>query len=103
MNATPVACAATLDEPKPLKGVWKNITYWLGAVGIMLFSGFIIHDVCTEYGGFFLLRNGLKDSLLTMSRRANLRDPEESSGTNSSPRWFLFSMFDFPQNAWGAI
>lgn len=51
-NATPVACAATLDEPKPLKGVWKNITYWLGAVGIMLFSGFIIHDVCTEYGGY---------------------------------------------------
>ena len=51
-NATPVACAATLDEPKPLKGVWKNITYWLGAVGIMLFSGFIIHDVYTEYGGY---------------------------------------------------
>lgn len=51
-NATPVACAATLDEPKPLKGIWKNITYWLGAVGIMLFSGFIIHDVCTEYGGY---------------------------------------------------
>ncbi len=37
-------------EPKPLKGVMKNITYWLGALGIMLFSGFIIHDVCTEYG-----------------------------------------------------
>lgn len=38
-------------EPKPLRGIWKNITYWLGALGIMLFSGFIIHDVCTEYGG----------------------------------------------------
>lgn len=38
-------------EPKPLKGIQKNITYWLGAIGIMLFSGFIIHDVCTEYGG----------------------------------------------------
>lgn len=38
-------------EPKPLKGIQKNLTYWLGAIGIMLFSGFIIHDVCTEYGG----------------------------------------------------
>ncbi len=37
-------------EPKPLKGVMKNITYWLGAIGIMLFSGFIIQGVCTEYG-----------------------------------------------------
>ncbi len=37
-------------EPKPLKGVLKNITYWLGALGIMFFSGFIIHDVATEYG-----------------------------------------------------
>lgn len=37
-------------EPRPLKGVMKNITYWLGAIVIMLFSGFIIHDVCTEYG-----------------------------------------------------
>ncbi len=37
-------------EPKPLKGVLKNITYWLGALGIMLFSGFIIHDIATEYG-----------------------------------------------------
>lgn len=45
-------CAAALDEPKPLKGIWKNLTYWLGAIGIMLFSGFIIHDVCTEYGGY---------------------------------------------------
>ncbi len=37
-------------EPKPLKGIMKNLTYWLGAIGITLFSGFIIHDVCTEYG-----------------------------------------------------
>lgn len=37
-------------EPKPLKGVRKNLTYWLGAIGIMLFSGFVIKDICTEYG-----------------------------------------------------
>lgn len=39
-------------EPKPLKGIQKNLSYWLGAIGIMLFSGFIIHDVCTEYGDY---------------------------------------------------
>ncbi len=38
------------QEPKPLRGVMKNLTYWLGALAIMFFSGFIIHDVCTEYG-----------------------------------------------------
>lgn len=38
-------------EPKPLKGVRKNLTYWLGAIGIMLFSGFVIQSICTEYGG----------------------------------------------------
>ena len=50
--ASATVCAAALDEPKPLKGIWKNLTYWLGAIGIMLFSGFIIHDVCTEYGDY---------------------------------------------------
>ena len=52
----PAATAATalpaIDEPKPLKGIWKNLTYWLGAVAIMLFSGFIIKDICTEYGEY---------------------------------------------------
>lgn len=52
----PAATAATalpaIDEPKPLKGIWKNLTYWLGAVAIMLFSGFIIKDICTEYGDY---------------------------------------------------
>lgn len=38
-------------QPKPLKGVQKNISYWLAAIGIMLFSGFSIHSICTEYGG----------------------------------------------------
>ena len=37
-------------QPKPLKGVQKNISYWLAAIGIMLFSGFSIHSICTEYG-----------------------------------------------------
>ena len=41
-----------LVEPKPLKGIQKNISYWLAAAGIMLFSGFIIRDVCTEYGDY---------------------------------------------------
>ena len=37
-------------QPKPLKGVQKNISYWLAAIGIMLFSGFSIQSICTEYG-----------------------------------------------------
>lgn len=37
-------------EPKPLKGVVKHLTYWLGAIGIVMFSGFVIKDICTEYG-----------------------------------------------------
>lgn len=37
-------------RPKPLKGVQKNISYWLAAIGIMLFSGFSIQSICTEYG-----------------------------------------------------
>ena len=37
-------------QPKPLKGIQKNISYWLAAIGIMLFSGFSIHSICTEYG-----------------------------------------------------
>ena len=37
-------------QPKPLKGVQKNISYWLAAIGIMLFSGFSIHSICAEYG-----------------------------------------------------
>lgn len=37
-------------EAKPLKGVQKHVTLWLGALAIMFFSGFIIHDVCTEFG-----------------------------------------------------
>lgn len=36
--------------PKPLKGVQKNISYWLAAIGITIFSGFSIHAICTEYG-----------------------------------------------------
>lgn len=40
----------TLPEAKPLKGIQKNLTYWLGAIGIALFSGFTINSVCTEYG-----------------------------------------------------
>lgn len=40
----------TLPEAKPLKGIQKNLTYWLGAIGIALFSGFSINSVCTEYG-----------------------------------------------------
>lgn len=56
VKAAPAAAAAAelpaIDEPKPLKGIWKNLTYWLGAAAIMLFSGFIIHDVCTEYGSY---------------------------------------------------
>ncbi len=53
-SPAPVAAAVlpAIDEPKPLKGIWKNLTYWLGAAAIMLFSGFIIHDVCTEYGSY---------------------------------------------------
>lgn len=39
-----------LPEAKPLKGIQKNLTYWLGAIGIALFSGFTINSVCTEYG-----------------------------------------------------
>ena len=39
-----------LPEAKPLKGIQKNLTYWLGAIGIALFSGFSINSVCTEYG-----------------------------------------------------
>ncbi len=39
-----------LPEAKPLKGIQKNLTYWLGAIGIALFSGFAINSVCTEYG-----------------------------------------------------
>lgn len=54
--ASPAPAAAAvlpaIDEPKPLKGIWKNLTYWLGAVAIMLFSGFIIKDICTEYGDY---------------------------------------------------
>ena len=38
-------------QPKPLKGVQKNISYWLAAIGITIFSGFSIHAICTEYGG----------------------------------------------------
>ncbi len=38
-------------EPAPLKGVQKNITYWLGAIAITLFSGFIIQDVYGTYAG----------------------------------------------------
>lgn len=56
VKAAPAAAAAVelpaIDEPKPLKGIWKNLTYWLGAVAIMLFSGFIIKDICTEYGDY---------------------------------------------------
>lgn len=37
-------------DAKPLKGVQKHVTLWLGALAIMFFSGFIIHDVCTEFG-----------------------------------------------------
>ena len=48
----PAAVLPAIDEPKPLKGIWKNLTYWLGAVAIMLFSGFIIKDICTEYGDY---------------------------------------------------
>lgn len=53
-SPAPVAAAVlpAIDEPKPLKGIWKNLTYWLGAVAIMLFSGFIIKDICTEYGDY---------------------------------------------------
>ena len=53
-SPAPVATAVlpAIDEPKPLKGIWKNLTYWLGAVAIMLFSGFIIKDICTEYGDY---------------------------------------------------
>lgn len=53
-SPSPVAAAVlpAIDEPKPLKGIWKNLTYWLGAVAIMLFSGFIIKDICTEYGDY---------------------------------------------------
>lgn len=40
----------TLPEAKPLKGIQKNLTYWLGAIGIALFSGFTINSICTEYG-----------------------------------------------------
>lgn len=54
--ASPAPAAAAvlpaIDEAKPLKGIWKNLTYWLGAVAIMLFSGFIIKDICTEYGDY---------------------------------------------------
>lgn len=39
-----------LPEAKPLKGIQKNLTYWLGAIGIALFSGFSINSICTEYG-----------------------------------------------------
>lgn len=39
-----------LPEAKPLKGIQKNLTYWLGAIGIALFSGFTINSICTEYG-----------------------------------------------------
>lgn len=39
-----------LPEAKPLKGIQKNLTYWLGAIGIALFSGFTIQSICTEYG-----------------------------------------------------
>lgn len=39
-----------LPEVKPLKGIQKNLTYWLGAIGIALFSGFTINSICTEYG-----------------------------------------------------
>ncbi len=56
VSASPAPAAAAvlpaIDEPKPLKGIWKNLTYWLGAVAIMLFSGFIIKDICTEYGDY---------------------------------------------------
>ena len=38
-------------QPKPLKGIQKNISYWLAAIGITIFSGFSIHAICTEYGG----------------------------------------------------
>lgn len=53
-SPSPAAAAVlpAIDEPKPLKGIWKNLTYWLGAVAIMLFSGFIIKDICTEYGDY---------------------------------------------------
>lgn len=53
-SPAPVAAAVlpAIDEPKPLKGIWKNLTYWLGAVAIMLFSGFIIKDISTEYGDY---------------------------------------------------
>ena len=53
-SPAPVAAAVlpAIDEPKPLKGIWKNLTYWLGAAAIMLFSGFIIKDICTEYGDY---------------------------------------------------
>ena len=37
-------------QPKPLKGVQKNLSYWLAAIGITIFSGFSIHSICTEYG-----------------------------------------------------
>ncbi len=39
-----------LPEAKPLKGIQKNLTYWLGAIGIALFSGFSINSIYTEYG-----------------------------------------------------
>lgn len=56
VSASPAPAAAAvlpaIDEPKPLKGIWKNLTYWLGAVAIMLFSGFIIKDISTEYGDY---------------------------------------------------
>lgn len=56
VSASPAPAAAAvlpaIDEPKPLKGIWKNLTYWLGAIAIMLFSGFIIKDICTEYGDY---------------------------------------------------
>ena len=40
-------------EHAPLKGLQKHLTYWLGAIGIAMFSGFSIHSICTEFGDKF--------------------------------------------------
>lgn len=49
-NGEAVWVGNSMPDAKPLKGIQKNVTYWLGALAIMFFSGFIIHNVCTEYG-----------------------------------------------------
>ena len=40
-------------DPTPLRGVQKNLTYWIGAIAVAIFSGLTIRPICTEFGEKF--------------------------------------------------